>query len=69
MANSTGSVEKQVARIAERLANEYADQVPGVVVREMVDAAYRPLRTARVTQFVPVLVDRTVRERLRIERG
>jgi hypothetical protein len=62
---SSGRVESQVAKVADRLAVEYADKVPDGVVRELVDDAYGPLRTARVTQFVPVLVDRSVRERLR----
>jgi enoyl-CoA hydratase/carnithine racemase len=60
-------VEDQVAKVADRLASEYAEQVPSTVVRKMVDAAYRPMKTAKVTQFVPVLVDRTVREQLRHE--
>lgn len=68
MLDSTRTVDSQVERVADRLATEYADRVPGVVVREMVDAAYGPLRSARVTQFVPVLVDRTVRDRLRSQR-
>ena len=66
---SAVTVEDQVAKVADRLASEYADRVPNVVVREMVDAAYGPMKRAKVTQFVPVLVDRTVRERLRLERA
>lgn len=66
---SAVTVEDQVAKVAERLASEYADRVPNGVVREMVDAAYGPMKRAKVTQFVPVLVDRTVRERLRLERA
>jgi len=61
-------VDDQVAKLADRLAVEFADSVPGVVVRELVADAYGPLRTARVTQFVPVLVDRSVRQRLRDRR-
>ena len=69
MVEAAVPVELQVAKVAERLASEYADRVPGQVVRELVDAAFRPMRQARVTQFVPVLVDRTVRERLRHQAG
>ena len=58
-------VEEQVARVADRLTAEYGDQVGPGVVRELVDQAYSPYRQARVTQFVPVLVDRSVRQRLR----
>jgi len=58
-------IEDQVAKVADRLVSEYADRVPGPVVRDLVHDAYEPLSTAKVTQFVPVLVDRSVRERLR----
>jgi len=63
---SAVTLEDQVAKVTERLTSEYADRVPGAVVQQMVDAAYRPMRQARVTQFVPVLVARTVREQLRL---
>lgn len=58
-------VEEQVAHVADRLAVEYGETVGAGVVRELVDEAYSPFRQARVTQFVPVLVDRSVRQRLR----
>lgn len=67
MVEAAVPVELQVAKVAERLASEYADRVPSGVVHELVDAAYDPMRQARVTQFVPVLVDRSVRERLRLQ--
>ena len=60
-----GGVEAQVAHVAERLTAEYADSVPATVVLDLVAEAYTPMREARVTQFVPVLVDRSVRQRLR----
>jgi hypothetical protein len=65
MAQSPVRIEDQVAKVADRLATEYADRVPDGVVRDLVRDAYVPLSGARVTQFVPVLVDRSVRERLR----
>lgn len=65
MAQPPVRVEDQVAKVADRLATEYADTVPDRVVRDLVRDAYVPLSSARVTQFVPVLVDRSVRERLR----
>lgn len=61
----TMPVEEQVARVADRLTAEYGDTVGAGVVRELVDEEYSPYRAARVTQFVPVLVDRSVRRRLR----
>jgi hypothetical protein len=65
VAEPVARVEDQVAKVADRLASEYADRVPDRVVRDLVHDAYAPLSSARVTQFVPVLVDRSVRERLR----
>jgi hypothetical protein len=65
MTDALTHVDDQVAKVADRLADEYADRVPAGVVRGMVRDAYTPIREARVTQFVPVLVDRSVRQRLR----
>jgi hypothetical protein len=65
MTEGVPRVEEQVAKVADRLADEYADKVPAGVVRGMVTEAYTPMRDARVTQFVPVLVARSVRQRLR----
>lgn len=58
-------IEEQVAHVADRLTAEYGDTVRPGLVRELVDQAYSPYREAKVTQFVPVLVDRSVRQRLR----
>jgi hypothetical protein len=58
-------IEEQVAHVADRLTAEYGDKVRPGLVRELVDQAYSPYRGAKVTQFVPVLVDRSVRQRLR----
>lgn len=69
MSDESVHVEQQVAQVADRLAAEYADRVPDPVVRDLVTQAYRPMRQARVTQFVPVLVDRSVRQRLREAAG
>jgi Protein of unknown function (DUF3562) len=65
MPPASTTVEDQVARVADRLAQEYAETVPDGVVRGLVTEAFRPLRDARVTQFVPVLVARSVRQQLR----
>jgi hypothetical protein len=51
------SVTDQVSKVAQRLSDEYSGQVPDLVYDEMA--------TARVTQFVPVLVARSVRARIR----
>ena len=65
MTNASIPVETQVAKLADQLAREFAGRVGDGEVRGMVDEAYTPYRDARVTQFVPVLVDRSVRQRLR----
>lgn len=58
-------VEQQVASVADRLVRDYAGQVPESVVRDLVTQAWREYAQARVQHFIPVLVDRSVRQRLR----
>lgn len=65
MVNKERAVEVQVAHVSDRLVRDYAGQVPGEVVRSLVTETYRSYEPARVTQFLPVLVDRAVRQRLR----
>jgi hypothetical protein len=61
----TLSLADQVDKVAQRLADEFSGSVPDPVVRNLVHEAYGEMASARVTQFVPVLVDRSVRARLR----
>ena len=58
-------VDDQIARVTDRLVKDFRGRVPDVVVRDLVSEEYGPYRDARVMQFVPVLVDRSVRQRLR----
>ncbi len=58
-------LDEQVVRVAERLVAEYAGRVSDEEVRRLVDDAFRHFAQARITQFVPVLVDRSVRSALR----
>jgi Protein of unknown function (DUF3562) len=61
----TLSLADQVDKVAQRLADEFSGAVPDPEVRQLVVEAYGEMSSARVTQFVPVLVDRNVRARLR----
>ena len=61
----TLTITEQVDKIAQRLADEFSGSVPDPVVRSLVSEVYGEMSAARVTQFVPVLVDRGVRARLR----
>jgi hypothetical protein len=65
----TQSATDQVDKVAARLAAEFSDSVPDPVVRSLVTEVYSEMASARVTQFVPVLVDRGVRARLRAQSG
>lgn len=58
------AVEIQIGHVSDRLVHDYAGQVAADVVRSMVTEAYRSYMAARVTQFLPVLIDRAVRDRL-----
>jgi hypothetical protein len=61
----TLSLADQVDRVAQRLSDEFSGTVPDPVVRGLVDEIYGEMSSAKVTQFVPVLIDRRVRARLR----
>jgi protein-tyrosine phosphatase-like protein len=61
----TLSLADQVDKVAQRLSDEFAGTVPDPEVRRLVVEVYDEMASARVTQFVPVLVDRSVRARLR----
>ena len=62
------SLDEAVDKVAQRLADEFSPAYPDLAVRKIVDEVYGEFATATVTQFVPVLVDRGVRARLRAER-
>jgi hypothetical protein len=62
-------LEDQVDKVAQRLADEFSGTVPDPIVRNLVREAYVEMSSAKVTQFVPVLVDRSVRARLRAGAG
>jgi hypothetical protein len=59
-------VEQQVEHVAERLVHDFAGRVGDAEVRSLVTATYSAYQQARVQQFVPVLVDRSVRQQLRL---
>jgi hypothetical protein len=61
----TLSLADQVDKVAQRLADEFSGSVPDPELRRIVVEVYGEMSSARVTQFVPVLVDRGVRARLR----
>jgi hypothetical protein len=65
----TLSLADQVDKVAQRLADEFSGSVPDPEVRRIVVEVYGEMSSARVTQFVPVLVDRSVRARLRARAG
>jgi predicted RecB family endonuclease len=65
MTDARTTAQEQVRRLADGLVVEYAGRVPDPTVRMLVDNAYSPLQDAPVQQFVPALVARTVRQRLR----
>ena len=65
MATISVPVDVQVQHVAERLVHDFAGQVDDSVVRGLVADAFSGYAQATVQQFVPVLVDRSVRQRLR----
>jgi hypothetical protein len=61
----TLSLADQVDKVAQRLSDEFSGRVPDPEVRRLVTEVYGEMSSARVTQYVPVLLDRSVRARLR----
>jgi hypothetical protein len=61
----TLSLAEAVDKVTQRLADEFSGSVPDPELRRIVTEVYGEMSSARVTQFVPVLVDRGVRARLR----
>ena len=61
----TLSLDDQVAKVTDRLTVEFSGRVPDPVVRGLVSEVYGEMSDARVTQYVPVLIDRGVRARIR----
>lgn len=61
-------VDEQLRRLALRLLAEVGgDPAAENAVRRHLDASFAVFATARVRQFVPILVERDVRRRLRDE--
>jgi hypothetical protein len=62
----TEDIDLQIARVQQRLTADFSEQLDD---RSLVDACVRDARAAftgaRITQFIPTLVERRVRGRLR----
>ena len=58
-------LEQQLDRVADQLTRKYADRADQVEVHDAVFREASRYQGARVTQYIPVLVQHTVQERLR----
>lgn len=69
MANVTLMADKgldeHLAHLTGRLIEEYAEKVGANSVREAVDSARIDLRDATVTKYLPVLIERSARDRIK----
>jgi hypothetical protein len=61
-------LEQQLDRVADQLTHKYADRADSGEVRDAVSTEASRYREARVTQYIPVLVQHAVQELLR-QRG
>jgi hypothetical protein len=61
-------LDQQLDRVADQLTRKFADRVESGEVRDAVQREADRYQGARVTQYIPVLVQHTVEERLR-QRG
>jgi hypothetical protein len=66
MAELDAAFEKRMKQAENEVAREFRTLDPDVVRREFERVSDDLLRNARVTDFVPVLVHRHVRENLRV---
>lgn len=60
---STDSEERALEAVRHRLETKYPATDPGVVSLA-VDVSYQSLRSARIREFIPVLVEREASDRL-----
>jgi hypothetical protein len=58
-------LDQHLGRVADQLSRKYADRTDSREVRDAVFNEATRYRGARVTQFIPVLVQHAVQERLR----
>jgi hypothetical protein len=61
-------LDQQLDRVADQLTRKFADRVESGEVHDAVRREAGRYQGARVTQFIPVLVQHTIGERLR-QRG
>jgi len=60
---SADTEERALEDVRHRLESRYPGTDPSVV-RLAVDVSYQSLRTARIRDFIPVLVEREARDKL-----
>lgn len=65
MARTQQDEQRQVDRVRLDLVREYAESLPARVVEEQLGEVVAGLRQAPVRDYVPTLVHRGTRERLR----
>ena len=62
---SKDEIKVQVSRVEQRLLDDFSENVSQDLVRQYVREAHSALATARITQFIPILVEQQARGRLR----
>jgi ribosome assembly protein YihI (activator of Der GTPase) len=65
---SSQALDDQLQRVAERLGRKYGDRAGGSEIESAVYQEAERYRDARVKQYIPVLVQHAVQERLRRRR-
>lgn len=61
---SRDEIDAQVMRVEQRLIEDFEANVPPALVKEYVYEARTALAAARITQFIPTLIERHARGRL-----
>jgi hypothetical protein len=61
---SPDEIEVQISRVEQRLVADFSENVPPALVTQFVREAHSALADARITQFIPTLIERRARGRL-----
>jgi ribosome assembly protein YihI (activator of Der GTPase) len=62
---SPQAMDDQLRRVADRLGSKYGDRAAGTEIQSAVFEEAERYRDARVKQYIPLLVQHAVQERLR----
>jgi hypothetical protein len=67
MSDQGHDFDRHMAAVEAAVRRDFESRIPAATIEQMLADARARFDTARVTTFVPILIDRDVRQRLRRE--